>query len=456
VNVDVIVIGSGQAGVPLAARLAAAGRRVLLCERKELGGTCTNDGCTPTTTMIASARAAQVARTAARLGVRTGEVVVDLGAVVDRKDRIVRQWRESVGKRLEGAGERLTLVRAHARVVAPREIEVDGERHSAEIVIVNVGCRAAIPPVPGLAEAGGLDNTTVMNLRERPAHLVVLGGGYIGCEFAQMFRRFGSAVAVADMLPHLMGPEDEDTSSALEAVFRGEGIHLELGAKVERVSPADGGVALHIEGRPALEGSHLLVAVGRRPNTDDLGCEPAGVRLDARGFIEVDDQYRTSAEGVYAVGDVTPGPQFTHASWDDHRRLYDHLAGRPARPRSDRLVPVTVFTDPQVARVGLTEKEARQRGLPFEMATMPFGEVARAIELDETAGTLKVLLDPASERVLGASIVGSEAGELIHVFVALMQAGATARALAEAECVHPTFAEGLQTLVMKLRRFALD
>jgi pyruvate/2-oxoglutarate dehydrogenase complex dihydrolipoamide dehydrogenase (E3) component len=221
------------------------------------------------------------------------------------------------------------------------------------------------------------------------------------------------------------------------------------------VANAGGGVAVTLRGRE-VRGSHLLVAVGRRPNTDDLGAEAAGIALDRRGYIPVDDHYRTGAEGVYAVGDATPGPQFTHASWDDHRLLFDHLMGRPARKRSDRLVPITAFTDPQVARVGLTEREAREKSLEFEMATMPFGQIARAMETDETAGILKVLVDPTTERVLGAAIVGMEAGELIHVFVTLMQAEAPARVLVEAEAVHPTLAEGLQSLVMKLKRYALS
>jgi len=456
VKLDVIVIGSGQAGVPLAARLAEAGRRVLLAERKELGGTCPNSGGTPTKTMVASARAAHVARTAGRLGVRTGEVAVDLDAVVDRKDKIVRQWRDSVGQRLERAGERLTLVRGQARFVAPREVEVNGERHSAGVVVVNVGCRPGTPPVPGLAEAGGLDNGSVMALRDLPQHLVVLGGGYIGCEFAQMFRRFGSEVTVVGSRDRLLAQEEPDVSAALRGVFEAEGIRLELGAKAVGVSRSGGDVVVRLDGGREVRGTHLLVAVGRRPNTDDLGCEAAGVKRDAHGFIPVDDHYRTSAEGVFAVGDVTPGPQFTHASWDDHRLLFDHLMGRPGRKRSERLIPSTVFTDPQVARVGMTEEEARKRGVAYETATMPFGNIARAIELDETAGTMKVLIDPKTERILGASIVGAEAGELIHVFVALVSAGAPARALVDAECVHPTFAEGLQTLVMKLERYALS
>jgi pyruvate/2-oxoglutarate dehydrogenase complex dihydrolipoamide dehydrogenase (E3) component len=452
---DVIVVGSGQAGVPLAARLAEAGRRVVLAEASELGGTCVNTGCTPTKTMVASARAAHVARRAGRLGVRTGEVTVDLGAVVDRKDAIVRQWRAGVQKRLDKAGDRLTLVRGRARFAGPREVEVKGERHSADVVILNVGCRAATPPIPGLGEVPALDNASVMTLRQLPPHLLVVGGGYIGCEFAQMFRRFGSAVTVIESADRLLNMEDPDTSTALQGAFEGEGIRVEAGARVRDVARAGGEIVVYLESGRELRGSHVLVAAGRRPNTDDLGCEAAGVSLDQRGFIPVDDGYRTSAEGVYAVGDVTPGPQFTHASWDDHRLLYDRLMGRGSRGRSDRLVPITAFTDPQVARVGLTETEARKRGLEPEIATMPFGHIARAIELDETAGTMKVLVDPETERILGATIVGSEAGELIHVFVALIQAGATARALVDAECVHPTFAEGLQSLVMKLKRYAL-
>jgi pyruvate/2-oxoglutarate dehydrogenase complex dihydrolipoamide dehydrogenase (E3) component len=451
---DVIVIGSGQAGVPLAARLAEAGRRVLLAERAELGGTCVNTGCTPTKTMVASARAAHVARQAGRLGVRTGEVVVDLAAVVSRKDRIVKQWQEGVARRLQRAGERLTLSRGHARFVAPHAIEVGRERYEADVVVINVGGRPSLPKLPGLSGVGALDNGTVMELRELPRHLIVLGGGYIGCEFAQMFRRFGAEVTVVEALPHLMALEDAEVSESLEEVFRSEGLHLELGAPVQSVARDGDEVVVHLEGRE-VRGSHLLVATGRRPNTDDLGCEIVGLARDARGYIEVDEHYRTNVAGVFAVGDVTPGPQFTHASWDDHRLLFDHLMGRPARRRDQRLVPITAFTDPQVARVGLTEREASQKGLAFEVARMPMAHVARAIETDETAGTLKVLIDPGNERILGASIAGLEAGELIHVFVALMAAGASARVLVDAEAVHPTLAEGLQSLLMKLDRFAL-
>lgn len=450
---DVIVIGSGQAGVPLATRLAAAGRQVLLAERADLGGTCVNTGCTPTKTMVASARAAYVARNAARLGVHAGPVRVDLAAIVDRKDKVVRQWREGVGRRLQA--ERLTVARGLARFTGERTVEVGGAAHDAAVVIINTGARAVVPALEGLAQVPFLDNSTVMQLREVPEHLIVLGGGYIGCEFGQMFRRFGARVTIVDRSGHLMAREDPEISSALEDAFRGEGIDLRLRAKVARVAAESGGVALRLEDGGELRGSHLLVATGRRPNTFDLCCDKAGVALDSRGYVVADDGYRTSAAGVYAVGDVLGGPQFTHTSWDDHRILFDALSGRPHRSRHDRNIPYTAFTDPQVAGVGLTEKEARARGVAFEAATLPFGNVARAIEVDEKAGLMKVLVDPGSGRVLGAAIVGAEAGELIHVFIALMEARASARAIVDAEFVHPTFAEGVQSLLMKLPRFAL-
>jgi pyruvate/2-oxoglutarate dehydrogenase complex dihydrolipoamide dehydrogenase (E3) component len=447
---DVIVIGSGQAGAPLATRLAAAGKRVLLAERGELGGTCVNTGCTPTKTMMASARAAHVARTAGRLGVRVPQVEVDLAAIVDRKDAIVRRWRDGVSKHVQA--ERLTVLRGQARFAGERTVEIAGEVHGAQNIIINTGARPAVPPIDGLNETPWLDNASIMNLRELPSHLLILGGGYIGCEFGQMFRRFGSRVTIVDHSEHLMAREDPEISSALEDVFRKEGIELELNAKVARVS---GGPALHLEGGKEVRGSHLLVAAGRRPNTDDLGCAKGNVALDEKGFVVAGDDYQTSSKGVYAVGDVLDGPHFTHTSWDDHRLLFDILLGRSRRGRHGRFIPSTAFTDPQVAAVGLTEREARERNIPFETATMPFGSIARAIEVDETAGVLKVLIDPQSERILGASIVGSEAGELIHIFVALMQASATARAIVDAEFVHPTFAEGVQSLVMKLDRYKL-
>jgi len=453
---DVIIIGTGQAAVPLATRLASAGRRVLIAERSDPGGTCVNYGCTPTKTMIASARAAHVARTSARLGVHAGDVRVDFQAVVARKNVVVHQWRQGIVKRLTESGDNLTFVYGHARFVGPRIIEVAGERHGADTIVVNVGARPAVPRIPGLETVRWLDSHRALDLTELPPHLVVIGSGYVGCEFAQMFRRFGSEVTVVSNGPHLLSREDEDVSAALEEVFHREGIRLELGVSIASIVHDAHGVRLALAGGNEIRGTHVLVATGRRPNTDDLGCEAAGIQLDDRGFIAVDDGYQTSAPGIYAVGDAIQEAQFTHTSWDDHRLLFDRLTGKPARGRGERLIPYAVFTDPQVAGVGISEKEARARNIDCEIATMPFARLARAREIDETAGTMKVLYDPRSQRVLGARIVGAEAGELIHVFVVLMQAQASARAIVDAEFVHPTFAEGVQSLVMKLKRFSLD
>jgi pyruvate/2-oxoglutarate dehydrogenase complex dihydrolipoamide dehydrogenase (E3) component len=450
---DVLVIGTGQAGVPLATRLAGNGRTVAVFEREAVGGTCVNTGCTPTKTMVASARAAHVARTAARLGVQVDGVRIDFPAVIARKNDMVMQWRGAVQRRLDDAGDRLALVRGHAAFVAERTIEVEGRRYAADTVIIDTGARAVVPSLPGLDGVPWLDNRRIMELDRLPDHLLVLGGGYIGCEFGQMFRRFGAAVTIVDPNAHLLGREDVELSEALERVFRAEGVVLRLGEAASGVAGEDGRIALALSSGEEVCGTHLLVAVGRRPNTDDLACEAAGIALDERGAIRIDDRFRTTAQGVYAVGDVTGGPQFTHASWDDHRILLDILEGRD-RDNAGRVVPYVVFTDPQVARVGLSEREAAASGIVFEKAEFPFGAIARAIEVDETAGVIKVLVDPATERILGAALVGLDAGELIHVFVALMNAGAPAGSLVRAQIVHPTLAEGLQSALMQLERYA--
>ncbi|HUF13909.1 MAG TPA: mercuric reductase [Longimicrobiales bacterium] len=453
---DVIILGAGQTGAPLSARLAEAGKRVLLVERKYVGGTCANYGCTPTKTLIASARAAHVARTSAPLGIHVDEVRVDFAAVIERKDAMVRRWREGVEQRLARAGEGLHICRGHGRFVGERALEVDGERHEADAVVIDVGARPAVPPVPGLDGLPWLDNASLMELRELPEHLLVLGGGYIGCELGQAYGRFGAEVTIVDRADHLLAREDAETSEVVEDVFRGEGIRLHLGVSVDEIRRSAAGIEIRTSSGERLAGSHLLVAVGRRPNTDDMGHEAGGIELDERGFIRTDGQYRTSAAGVYAAGDVTGGPQFTHTAWDDHRRLYDLLLGRSAAGRDGRVIPRATFTDPQVAGVGMTEREAREAGIDYEAASFPFGHIARAIETGETAGLLKVLLDPDRDRVLGATIVGVEAAELIHLFVGLMSADTSPRALVDAQFVHPAFAEGVQSLLMKLDRYALE
>ncbi|HTP30366.1 MAG TPA: FAD-dependent oxidoreductase, partial [Anaeromyxobacteraceae bacterium] len=344
---DAIIIGAGQAGVPLAVRLARSGRKVLLVERALLGGTCINYGCTPTKTLVASARAAHVARSASRLGVHASAVRVDFPAIIARKDALVHQWRQGIAQRLAAAGDGLRVVSGHARFVGERQIEVDGDVHHSELIVVNVGARPAAPPIDGIGSVAWLDNRRIMELPRLPTHLVVLGGGYIGCEFAQMFRRFGSDVTIVQHGPHLLDREDPEVSEELEKAFRAEGIELHLGARAAQVSQEPGGrIVVALESGATITASHLLAAVGRRPNTDDLGCEASRIQLNANGFIEVDDRYRTSAPGVHAVGDVTGGPQFTHTSWDDHRILFDILQGHSTRGRAGRVIPYSVFTDP--------------------------------------------------------------------------------------------------------------
>lgn len=455
VSWDVLVLGAGQTGGPLAARLAEAGQRVLLVEREHVGGTCVNYGCTPTKTMIASARTAHVVRHAESLGVHAADVRVDFKRVVERKNELVQQWRSGVERRIARAGDRLTLIKGHGRFVGDRCVEINGAVYEAAAVVVDVGVRPAVPPITGLGDVAWLDNASLMELESLPAHLVVLGGGYIGCEFAQAFRRFGSEVTIIDRGEHLIGREDPEVSTALEQVFAGEGIQLCQRAEVEQVSKTGSGVQVRLRDGRTINGSHLLVAAGRTPNTDDLGCAAGGIELDDKGYIKVDDGYRTSAAGVYASGDVTGGPQFTHTAWDDHRLLYNIILGHQTGGRNSRLAPHAVFTDPQVAGVGLTEQQAIKQGIAYEAATFPFSNIARAIETGETAGLIKVLIDPASEQILGATIVGAEAAELIHIFMTLMLARAPARVLVNAQFVHPAFAEGVQSALMRLNRYVL-
>lgn len=456
IDVDVLIIGSGQAGAPLSWRLARTGRSVALVERAELGGTCVNTGCTPTKTFIASAAAAHAARRASLLGVDTGQVEVDMSRVGARIREVVEQWRSGVASNIEDAGEGLRLVRGHARFTGPRTVEVEDRAFRAETVIVNTGARPRIPDVPGLAATPFLTNRTALGLQEVPDHLVVLGGGFVGCELGQAFYRLGSQVTLLQSGSQLLPREDEDVAGALQKALEGEGIDIRLERRVIETGEGGDGVVVVAEGGGPVTGSHLLVAAGRIPNTDDLGAEAGGIELDADGYVRVDERYRTSAEGVYAVGDCTGGPQFTHTSWDDHRILFDLLTGSTERRRDGRLVPSSTFTDPQLARVGLSEREARKAGKEVEVATLPFSRIARAYETGRTAGLVKVLVDPESERILGAAIVGAEAAELVTVFQMLMEADAPATVLVDAQMIHPAFVEGLQSAVMSLDRYALS
>ncbi len=454
-TVDDVVIGSGQAGGPLAGALAGAGRRVVLIEREHVGGTCVNEGCTPTKTMVASARVAHLARRAENYGVDVGPVRVDLARVRERKRAMVESFRGGSERALEKR-EGLELVRGEARFLGPREIGVrlsgGGERRiGAERVFVNAGTRARVPALEGLERVPYVTNAGLMELSEVPEHLLVLGGGYIGVEFAQMFRRFGSEVSVVQHAPHLLDREDEDVSRAVEDILREDGVELWLGSEATRAEAADrGGVALEIatpEGERSLRGSHLLVATGRVPNTDALDVAAAGLETDAHGYLRVDARLRTNVEGVYALGDVKGGPAFTHIAYDDYRIVRDEvLGGGAARGTDERLVPYTVFLDPQLGRVGLSERDARALGREVRVARLPMTSVARALETDETRGFIKALVDPQDGRILGAAVLAVEGGEVMTVLQMAMMGGLPYTAVRDAAIAHPLLSESLNNL----------
>ncbi len=446
---DALVVGSGQAGVPLAVALARAGRKTALIERAEVGGTCINVGCTPTKTLVASARVAALAARAAEYGIDAGPPRTRWAAVRDRAQAVVSQFRAGGERRLRDGG--VTLLRGEARFVGPRRLLVTGgegadEEHSAPVVVLDTGGRPRQPPLPGLDSVRALDSSSILTLPEFPSRLLVLGGGYIALELGQVFRRLGAEVTVVETADRLAPREDEDISGALADILRGEGISLHLGARATRVGPGGAGVRLELDGGTALEGTHLLVAVGRTPNSDALDCRVGGVALDAHGFIRVDAQLRTSAEGVYAVGDVTGAPQFTHVSYDDYRVLRAELIGGPARSPVGRLVPYTLFTDPQLGRVGLTEAEARARGLPIKVARLPMTHVARAIEAGETRGLLRAVVHAGTDRILGFSALGFEGGELASVVQTAMLGDLPWTVLRDAIFPHPGLAESLNNL----------
>ncbi|CAN5854550.1 mercuric reductase [soil metagenome] len=450
---NAIVIGAGQAGGPLSTTLARAGRRTLLIEREHVGGTCINEGCTPTKTMVASARVAYLAGRAGDYGVETGTVRLNLGRVRERKRNIVKSFRAASLRRIE-ATEGVDLVCGEARFVAPRAVTVDGRIFRADLVFINTGGRSARPEIPGLDRAGFLDSTSIMELDVVPEHLVVLGGGYVGLEFAQMFRRFGSRVTVVQRARHLLPQEDEDVAEAVLGILREDGIDVLLEAEAraaERIDERTVRLAVRTsEEERSVEGSHVLLAAGRVPNTDRLGLEAATVETDARGFVRVNERLETTAPGVYALGDVKGGPAFTHISYDDFRIIRANLLEQGGRTTADRLVPYTVFMDPQLGRVGLTEREARGLGRPYRVATMPMSNVARALEMDEARGMMKVLVEPESRQLLGAAVLGIEGGEVMAALQLAMMGKLPYDTLRDAVFAHPTLAESLNNLFATL------
>jgi pyruvate/2-oxoglutarate dehydrogenase complex dihydrolipoamide dehydrogenase (E3) component len=446
---DAIVIGSGQGGSPLAQAMAARGWKVALVERRHVGGTCINTGCTPTKTMVASAQVAHYARHAARWGVRTGTVSVDLGRIVERKQAIIERFR--TGKEASLAETpNLHLHRGHARFLDAHQVAVGDHVLAGERVFINTGTRPVIDGIDGLATTPYLTNATLMELRELPEHLLVIGGGYIGLEFGQMFHRFGSRVTIVHRGGQLLAREDTDVAEELRAIVEREGLRVLLGANTRSVERSPAGITLHVDvaGRSeTLIGSHLLVATGRRPNTDDLGLDRAGVSIDRNGYVPVNNRLETNVPGIWAMGDVKGGPAFTHISYNDYQIIGANLLEDRVWTTDDRPVPYAVFTDPQLGRVGLTEREARARGGKLKIGKIPMSYVARAIERDETAGFMKLVVDAETDRILGAAILGSEGGELVQMLGALMLAGAPYTLLKGAVFIHPTLAEGFYSLM---------
>jgi pyruvate/2-oxoglutarate dehydrogenase complex dihydrolipoamide dehydrogenase (E3) component len=448
-----IVIGSGQGGNPLCLALAKAGLRTALIERSHIGGTCINEGCTPTKTMIASGRVAYLARRGNDYGVQTGDIRIDMQRVRQRKRDIVESFRSGGQARLEKAAN-LELIFGEARFTGPKILSVrirDGAQRtlSADRIFVNAGARPSVPKLDGLQDVPFLDSTSIMELDCVPEHLLVLGGGYVGLEFAQLFRRFGSRVTIVQSRGQLLRGEDADVASEVLAILRQDGIEVLLESKAERVGKSAGQIHLTIRAgnEPRLlQGSHLLIATGRTPNSDTLNVRAAGIAMDERGFIKVNTKLETNVEGVYALGDIKEGPAFTHISYDDFRILRTNLLEKGNATTENRFVPYTVFIDPQLGRVGMTESEARSRGKDFRVAKMPMSYVARALEVDESRGFMKAIVDAESNQILGAAILGIEGGEIMSMLELAMMGHLPFTALREATFAHPTLAESLNNL----------
>jgi pyruvate/2-oxoglutarate dehydrogenase complex dihydrolipoamide dehydrogenase (E3) component len=454
---DAIVLGTGQAGKPLALELGGAGRRTAVVEREHVGGTCVNVGCTPTKTMVASARVAYLVRRAAEYGVRCGPVAVDMTEVRRRKQRIVDDFRTGGQRRLEQA-DHVELIFGEGRFTAPKVVEValraGGARTlTADAIFINTGARPARPAIDGLDSVAALDSTSIMEQDTLPEHLLILGGGYVGLEFSQMFRRFGSEVTVVARGSQLLAREDPDVALEVQKVLEADGIVILLQTEATRVQAAARGVLLHLRdpaGDKTVAGSHLLVAAGRVPNSDRLDLGAAGVAVDARGFIMVNDRLETSVPGTYAVGDVKGGPAFTHISYDDYRIIRNNLLRGGRSTTTDRLVPYTVYIDPQLGRIGLTEQEARAQGRTIRVARIPTSWVARALEMAEPRGFLKAVVDGETGQILGAAVLAVEGGEIMSMLEIAMMGKLPYTALADGIFAHPALAEGLNTLFMAM------
>ena len=449
---DAIIIGAGQAGPFLAERLARAGLTVALVERDRFGGTCVNTGCMPTKTMVASARAAHVVRHSERWGIATSGVTVDMARVKARADKVIHDASTGLETWLRGLPD-CTVIQGHARFAGPRVVLVGDRVLEADRIFINVGGRAAVPDMPGVETVPVLTNASILKLDQVPRHLVVVGGSYVGLEFAQMFRRFGAEVTVIEKGDRLIAREDPEVSQAVREILEGEGVKVRTGAECIRFGPEGDQVVVGVdckEGEPVVIGSHALLAVGRRFNTDDLGLEAVGIVLDTRGAIVVDEQLRTAAEGVWALGECNGRGAFTHTAFNDFEIVAANLLDGAARRVTDRVPAYALYIDPPLGRAGLTETEARAAGRRVRVGLRPMTRVSRAVERGETAGFLKVVVDADTDAVLGAAILGVEGDEAIHSIVDAMALGATAKTLGSIMHIHPTVSELIPTVFGEL------
>jgi pyruvate/2-oxoglutarate dehydrogenase complex dihydrolipoamide dehydrogenase (E3) component len=451
---DAIIVGAGQAGPPLAGRLTSAEQRVAIIERKLIGGTCVNNGCIPTKTLVASAHAARLARRGAEYGVGTGAISVDMAKVKARKDDIMLTDRKGVESWLDGM-DGCTVFRGHARFEDPHTVKVNGDLLHADRIFLNVGGRAVVPDIPGLSDVEFLTNVSILELDTLPPHLVIVGGGYIALEFAQMYRRFGARVTVVEKGPRLASREDEDVSATVREILAAEGIDVVVDAEDIRISKSDsdfGGFELTPRaGAAPIAGSHLLMAVGRRPNTDDLGLESAGVRTDARGYIVVDDQLRTNVDHIWAMGDCNGKGAFTHTSYNDFEIVAANLLDNDPRRVSDRITTYALYIDPPLGRAGMTVGQVRASGRKALLGKRPMTRVGRAVEKGETQGFMKVVVDADTDEILGAAILGVGGDEAIHAILDVMSAKAPYTTLSRTMHIHPTVSELIPTMLQEMK-----
>lgn len=451
---DAIIIGAGQAGPSLAGRLTAAGMSVALIERHLFGGTCVNTGCMPTKTLVASAYAAHLARRGAEYGVMLDTPPrIDMARVKARADSVSANARAGLERWVSGL-TRCTVLRGHARFAASNTVTVGAERLTAPRIFINVGGRAVVPPLPGIDQVAYLTNTSMLALDRLPEHLIVIGGSYVGLEFAQMYRRFGAAVTVVEMGPRLVGREDEDVSQSILEVLEGEGVAVRTGAECIRLAPHRNGVAIGVRctaGDPEIVGSDILLAVGRRPNTDDLGLDQAGIATDARGYIQVDDFLSTNMPGIWALGECNGRGAFTHTAYNDFEIVAANLLDGEARKVGDRILAYALYIDPPLGRVGMTDGQARAGGRPLLAAQRPMSRVGRAIEKGETQGFMKIVVDAETRKILGAAILGTGGDEAIHGIIDTMNADLPCTALQRAVPIHPTVSELIPTLLGDLK-----